>query len=40
MHCAPQTAREKAFSALVWLKSNVLNTTLYWEERFLFEVRP
>ncbi len=39
MHCSPQTKREKAFSALVWLKSGVVNTTLYWEERFDFEVR-
>ena len=39
MHCAPQTKREKAFSALVWLKSSVVNTTLYWEDRFDVEVR-
>lgn len=39
MHCNPQTKREKAFSALVLLKSSVVNTTLYWEESFDIEVR-
>lgn len=39
MHCAPQTEREKAFSALVWLKSSLVNTSLYWEDRFDYEVR-
>lgn len=39
MHCAPQTEREKAFSALLWLKSLAVNTVLYWEDEFDFEVR-
>lgn len=39
MHCAPQTEREKAFSALLWLKSLAVNTVLYWEDGFDFEVR-
>ena len=39
MHCAPQTPREKAFSALVLLKSSVINTTLYWEDEIICEVR-
>ncbi|MBW2069742.1 MAG: glycosyltransferase, partial [Deltaproteobacteria bacterium] len=39
MHCAPETKREKAFSALVYLKSAVLNTTLLWKNRFAYEVR-
>jgi ubiquinone/menaquinone biosynthesis C-methylase UbiE len=39
MHCAPQTTREKAFSALVILKSDLINTMLVWEGRFTYAVR-
>lgn len=39
MHCAPQTDREKAFSAMILLKSDQLNTMLMWEEGFDVEVR-
>lgn len=39
MHCHPQTEREKAFSALVNLKAEKLNTMFYWEDSFVFEVR-
>ncbi len=39
MHCAPETQREKAFSALVWLKARLANTMFYWEDEFDFEVR-
>ncbi|MCO6429988.1 MAG: class I SAM-dependent methyltransferase [Deltaproteobacteria bacterium] len=39
MNVNPQTAREQAFSALMLLKSDQLNTMLMWEERFSFEVR-
>ena len=38
MHCSPQTAREKAFSALIYLKANVINTMLLWEDSFKYEV--
>ncbi|UCE39033.1 MAG: methyltransferase domain-containing protein, partial [Thermoplasmata archaeon] len=33
----PQTSREKAFSALMHLKANVINTMLLWEDSFEFE---
>jgi ubiquinone/menaquinone biosynthesis C-methylase UbiE len=39
MHCNPQTDRERALSALINLKSDKLNTMLYWEGSFNFEVR-
>lgn len=39
MHCHPQTDREKAFSALVNLKADKLNTMFYWEGCFEFAVR-
>lgn len=39
MHCAPRTPREKAFSALVYLKADSVNTMVYWEESFNIEVR-
>ncbi|MBT1072724.1 methyltransferase domain-containing protein [Pelotalea chapellei] len=39
MHCSPQTLREKAFSALVYLKADLVNTMVYWEGQFEFEVR-
>ena len=38
MHSAPQTMREKAFSALIWLKADLVNTTLLWEGSFEFEI--
>lgn len=38
MHCSPQTEREKALSALIWLKSRVINTHMYWEDSFEYEV--
>lgn len=34
MHVNPQTQREKAFSALIYLKSHLINTMLYWEHEF------
>jgi radical SAM superfamily enzyme YgiQ (UPF0313 family)/ubiquinone/menaquinone biosynthesis C-methylase UbiE len=39
MHCAPQTPREKAFSALIYLKAPVVNTMVSWEGSFRVEVR-
>lgn len=38
MHCSPQTIREKAFSALIHLKSDLLNTMFLWEDSFDCEV--
>lgn len=39
MNCSPQTIREKAFSALLNLKADRVNTMLYWEDSFGFEVK-
>jgi ubiquinone/menaquinone biosynthesis C-methylase UbiE/predicted O-methyltransferase YrrM/glycosyltransferase involved in cell wall biosynthesis len=39
MHCAPQTLREKAFAALIWLKADLLNTMFVWEGSFEFEFK-
>lgn len=39
MHGAPQTDREKAFSALIYLKAPVVNTMFLWEGEFACEVR-
>ena len=39
MHCAPQTPREKALSALLVLKSEEINTMLYWEDEVTYRVR-
>lgn len=39
MHCAPQTVREKAFAALIWLKADLVNTMLLWDGSFEFELR-
>lgn len=39
MHVKPQTKREKAFSALIYLKSHLINTMLYWENDFPVQVR-
>jgi SAM-dependent methyltransferase len=36
---APKTPREKAFSALLFLKADFVNTMWLWEEGFEFEVR-
>jgi len=36
---APKTEEEKAFYALQFLKADVLNVMLYWEESFAYEVR-
>ena len=38
MHIAPQTAREKAFSALVYLKADKINTMLLCEDYFEYEI--
>jgi len=39
MNCAPQTPREKAFAALLNLRADLVNTMLYWENRFKVEVQ-
>jgi len=39
MHMEPQTKREKALSALIYLKAPLINTMMLWEESFEFEVR-
>lgn len=39
MHCDPQTDREKAFSALLYLKARCNNTMLLWEDSFEFCVQ-
>jgi len=39
MHIDPQTQREKAFSALVMLKSDRVNVMCLWKGAFSFEVR-
>ncbi len=39
MHCNPQTQREKAFSALIYLKADLINTMYCWEDEFSIEVR-
>jgi SAM-dependent methyltransferase/predicted O-methyltransferase YrrM len=39
MHSAPQTQREKAFAALIWLKADLVNTMFLWEGSFEFELR-
>jgi ubiquinone/menaquinone biosynthesis C-methylase UbiE len=38
MHVAPQTPREKAFSALIYLKADKINTMLLWEGFFEFTI--
>ncbi|HET6437338.1 MAG TPA: TylF/MycF/NovP-related O-methyltransferase [Anaeromyxobacter sp.] len=38
MHSAPLTEREKAFSALVYLRAEAVNTMLLWNGSFEFEV--
>jgi radical SAM superfamily enzyme YgiQ (UPF0313 family)/ubiquinone/menaquinone biosynthesis C-methylase UbiE len=39
MHCAPQNEREKAFSALIYLKADLVNVMHYWENNIVCEVR-
>lgn len=39
MHISPQSNREKAVSALIYLKANLLNTMFYWEDKFDYEIR-
>jgi ubiquinone/menaquinone biosynthesis C-methylase UbiE len=39
MHCSPETEREKAFAALILIKSDQVNTMLTWEGGFDVEVR-
>jgi len=39
MHCAPQTIREKAFSALIYLKPKLFNTMLLWKDSFEYRIR-
>ena len=39
MNCRPQNEREKAFAALMLLKSDLINTMLLWEGSFRFTVR-
>lgn len=39
MHVAPQTLREKAFSALIYLKADLINNMLLWQGSFGYQVR-
>lgn len=39
MHCTPETDREKALSALIYLKSSQLNTMFMWEGSFAIRVQ-
>lgn len=39
MHTSPQTKREKALSALIYLKPQMVNTMLLWEDNFYYEVK-
>lgn len=39
MHVAPRTPREKAFSALIYLRAARVNTMYMWEGEFAYEVR-
>jgi FkbM family methyltransferase len=39
MHCSPQTLRERAFSALIYLKARLFNTMLIWEDSFKYEIQ-
>ena len=38
MHSAPQTDREKAFSALLYLYPQAVNTMLLWDSDFRYEI--
>lgn len=39
MHMAPESRREKALTALMYLKADLINTMLVWEQAFTFQVR-
>lgn len=39
MHTNPQTDREKAFSAVIYLKADLFNTMVMWERDIPFEIR-
>ncbi|WP_207682916.1 class I SAM-dependent methyltransferase [Desulfonema magnum] len=39
IHSNPQTIREKAFSALMYLKPCLINTMFLWSDKFEYEVR-
>lgn len=39
MHLAPQSKREKALTALIYLKADLVNTMFVWENSFEYEVR-
>jgi ubiquinone/menaquinone biosynthesis C-methylase UbiE len=38
MHVAPESNRERALAALVYLKASLANTMLYWENEFSYSV--
>jgi ubiquinone/menaquinone biosynthesis C-methylase UbiE len=38
MHVSPRSIREKAFSALIYLKANFFNTMFEWNEKFNYEI--
>jgi len=38
MHCEPETEREKAFSALLYLYPRQINTMLLWEDSFQYKI--
>ncbi|GEO82180.1 glycosyltransferase family protein [Pararhodospirillum oryzae] len=40
MHVNPQTLREKAFSALIHLRAEAVNTMMVWQDDFEFAVHP
>lgn len=40
MHTTPRTSREKAFSALLYLKPQLVNTMFLWNDWFEFRTRP
>ncbi|MFO0698015.1 MAG: glycosyltransferase [Nitrospira sp.] len=40
MHTAPESRREKALTSLMYLKADLINTMLMWEDTFECEVRP
>jgi predicted SAM-dependent methyltransferase/glycosyltransferase involved in cell wall biosynthesis len=39
MHVEPQTKREKAFSALIYLKADFMNTMMIWENNIAYKIR-
>ncbi len=38
MHVAPESRREKALTALMYLKADLINTMLVWQDTFAYEV--